>query len=451
MSARSKTVAIALLTMAFLWANLEAYPSPNAMSNILLAYRFVTEGTANISGFDEIPAGFRNWETTDGYPEYNRFGPGTALALSPAVAVAIAAGVQPRDIGTWGYIDKAVATLLVVVAAIATFAAARRISGDGAAVLATFAAVAGTSIATIASQRTWQHPAGLAAVAIAWLWVVRGQVDERWLARAGLPLALAITVRYPLAVIWLACLAYLAFTHRRVVIPYLLWSAGPLIFLAIYTRVVFGSPVSNSYGPQLWQWAGLIGLPGNLISPSRGLLVYSPFLVAGLWAIGRRAWQREPLWWFALASCVGMWLVHGSYIGWWGGWSYGNRYLLEVVPIIASGVAVAWRGAGARWRYVLVASILFAVMIQVAGLLAYYHFWNGFNWDDAHVQVSDADAARAMWALDDPQWWWTVRAAIATADIRAAILVPITLAFGYFAFRAGLARPTTASAQQQAA
>lgn len=445
-----KVLALLVLTLAFLWANVEAYPSPNAMSNVLLAYRFVTEGSARISGFDDIPAGFNNWEKTDGYPEYNRFAPGTAVVLSPAVAIAVAAGVEPRDIGVWAYLDKAVATSLVVLAALATFAATRRITGDGAAFVATFAVVAGTSLATIASQRTWQHPVGVAAVAIAWLCVVRGREDDRWLARAGLPLALAITVRYPLAVIWLACVAYLVLTHRRVVVPYLLWSAGPLLFLAIYTSVVFGSPVSNSYGPQLWQWTSLVGLPGNLISPSRGLLVFSPFLAFGLWTIGRRAWRREPLWLFALASLVGMWLAHGLYIGWWGGWTYGNRYFLEAMPIMAAGVALAWRDAGERRRYVIAALIVFAVVIQVAGLLAYYHFWNGVNWDDARVQVNDDDAARQMWDLVDPQWWWTIRAAVATADVRAAILVPVTLVFGYLAFRAGLARPTATAVPHRA-
>jgi hypothetical protein len=258
-------------------------------------------------------------------------------------------------------------------------------------------------------------------------------------------------VRYPLAVVWLACLAYLVLTHRRTVLPYLLWSVGPLLFLALYTTVAFGSPTTNSYGPQLWQWTSLVGLPGNLISPSRGLLVFSPFLVAGLWVIGRRAWRRERLWLFALAACIGMWLVHGLYIGWWGGWSYGNRYLLEVMPILATGVALAWQGAGERWRYVLAASIVFAVVIQVAGLLAYYHYWNGFNWDDARVQVNDNDAARTMWDLADPQWWWTIRAAIATADVRAAILVPVTLAFGYLAFRAGFARTGATGIERGAA
>ena len=444
-----KVVALVVLTLAFLWANVEAYPSPNAMSNILLAYRFVTEGSARISGFEDVP--LSNWERTDGYPQYNRFAPGTAVVLSPAVAVAVVAGAEPRDIGVWAYLDKAVATALVVLAALATFAATRRLTGDGAALVATFAVVAGTSLATIASQRTWQHPVAVAAVAIAWLWIVRGQQDGRWLARAGLPLALAITVRYPLAVIWLAFLAYLLWRHRTSVLAYLGWSAGPLVFLAIYTTVVFGSPVSNSYGPQLWQWASLIGLPGNLISPSRGLFVFSPFLVAGVWSIARRALRGEPLWVFALASLLGMLLVHGLYIGWWGGWTYGNRYFLEVMPILATGVAFAWGGAGGWRRYVLAAAIVFAVVIQVAGLLAYYHFWNGVNWDDARVQVDDNDAARQMWDVVDPQWWWTIRAAIATVDVRAAILMPITLVFGYIAFRAGAARPNVAGVGSRAA
>ena len=59
------------------------------------------------------------------------------------------------------------------------------------------------------------------------------------------------------------------------------------------------------------------------------------------------------------------------------------------------------------------------------------------------------DTARQMWDVVYLQWRWTIRAAVATVDIRAAILVPITAVFGYLAFRIGLARPTAAIAGQR--
>jgi hypothetical protein len=450
MGVRAKTIAIAVLTMAFLWANLEAYPHPDGMSNLLLAYRFITVGTADVGGFEEVPIGWRNWDKTDGFPDNNRFGPATAVALAPAVAVAIVAGVRPEDVFVWAYIDKLVATLLISILAVATYGAARRVAGDGPALVATFAAVAGTSLATVAGQRTWQHAVGAAAFAIAWLWLLRGRDDERWLARAGFPLAIAIVARYPLATVWLVGLAYVVFVRRRQALPYLLWSAGPLIFLTIYNAVAFGSPVENSYGPRLWQWASLIGLPGSLISPSRGLLVYSPFLIAGLLAIGQRALRREPLWLFALAVFVGTWVVHGTYIGWTGSWSYGNRYLLETVPILASGFALAWAAGGERMRWILAVAIAFAVIVQVAGLLAYYHFFDGFNWDVAHVDDADLSGA-AMWDPFDTQWWWTIRSAVTHADFRAALVLPVTFAFAYFAFRSGTARVGPVTVERRAA
>lgn len=438
MTVRRRPVVLAIITLAFLWANLEAFPHPNGMSNLLLAYRFVTEGSARITGFDSVPAAFRDWQIRDGFPEYGRFGPGTAVALTPAVGLAIVSGVRPADILAWGYLDKAVATTLVVIAALATYAAARRFAGDGPAVLATFATVAGTALATIVSQRTWQHALAAAAVAIAWLLFVRSSEDERWSARAGLPLALAITARYPLAIFWFAGLAYVALARRKMIVPFLGWSAGPLLFLAIYNAVVFGSPAESSYGPQIWQWADPMGLPGILISPSRGLFVFSPFLVAGLLIAVRGARRRHPLWLFALASFVGLWLVHGTYIEWWGGFSYGERYLVETVPILASGVALFWRDAGVRARWALVAAIAFAVVLQVAGLLAYYRYWDGYNWDAVREQF---EGGPAMWDLSDTQWWWTIRAAIATADVRTAILVPVTALFAFIAFRAGVTPP----------
>lgn len=430
---------LALLTGVLLWSNGEAYPSANTMGNVLLAYRWITEGSASIAGFAALPARYRDWETTQDLPTYNRFGPGASLALAPVVALGVAAGVPPEDVGTWTYLDKLVASFLIATASLAIFAAAGRLAGEGPAGLATFAVVAGTSLASVAGQRSWQHPLGVLGVALGWLCLVKARDDARWLGVAGLPFAIAVITRYPDAIFWAAALAYVAFTMRRRVVAFLGWSAGPFAFLALYDAVLLGSPVANSYGAQLWQWAGLDGLPGTLISPSRGLFVYSPFLVFAAWTIARRAWRRERLWLYAAVAVTGFWIVHGTYIGWWGGWSFGSRYLLEAMPILASGFALAWAEVRPRWRIIMVATVAFGVMLQVAALLGYYHFWDGYNWDAFRITNADGSAA---WDIRDPQWWWVIRSALATGGARWLVALPTALIFGALAFRAALpARP----------
>ncbi len=430
-----KAAVLAVATCALLWANLEAYPSANSYSNVLLAYRFVAAGSARIDDVPGVPGRYRDRERIHERPEYNRFAPGTAVALVPAVALGLALGLGPSDIETWSYVDKAVATLLVVVAALASYAAARRLAGDRAAFLGTFAIVAATSIATVVGQRSWQHALGTAAVALGWLLLVRGRDDPRWLGRSGLPLALAITARYALAAIWIVALVGLVARRPRTALSFVAWSVPPLAFLALYDTVLFGNPAAVSYTPQLWQWSSLEGLPGNLVSPSRGLLIFSPFLVAALWAFSRRA-RRDALAAFALAAFAAMLAVHGLYIEWWGGWSYGNRYLVEALPILATGVALAWRDARGGARLLIAAAIVFAVALQAAGLVAYYHFWDGYNWDAAREPAGGS----AMWDLSDPQWLWTLRAALATGGVRLLLVVPVAAAFAYVAFRGSTAR-----------
>ena len=130
--------------------------------------------------------------------------------------------------------------------------------------------------------------------------------------------------------------------------------------------------------PQAYVWTGL---PGILVSPSRGLLVFSPFLtlVAAvcLWHLkalaGRRLFQLAAVW-------TGLHLLAVAIKGaWWGGHSYGPRLLAEVtVPAILA-TCLAWRllqqRAGPRTR------ILLATAYLACGLAAVYiHSYQGlFN------------------------------------------------------------------------
>ena len=116
----------------------------------------------------------------------------------------------------------------------------------------------------------------------------------------------------------------------RDLVRYIAWGLPALAFLGVYDAIVFGSPIAQSYPGVPWDLAagGHLGL---LLSPSRGLLVYSPFLVLALiwWA---RAWTRRTETSALLRStsigALALWLVYGAYRDWWGGWVFGSRYLL---------------------------------------------------------------------------------------------------------------------------
>src|SRR5262249_28964740 len=78
-------------------------------------------------------------------------------------------------------------------------------------------------------------------------------------------------------------------------------------------------------------------LAGTLISPSRGLFVYSPIFLISIWGMIESLKSRSQP---ALATCLiavilGNWLLLSAYTRiWWGGHAYGPRYMSDITPLL---------------------------------------------------------------------------------------------------------------------
>ena len=115
----------------------------------------------------------------------------------------------------------------------------------------------------------------------------------------------------------------------------LLWFGHPLGAMAGLEATLHpqlhgvGGPLSDS------PWTGALGL---LVSPSRGLLVFSPVVLvalAGFRPMREEGWQSD-LRWCALAAAAQFGL-YAFYSVWWGGHTYGPRYMLRP-PAVAGAV-----------------------------------------------------------------------------------------------------------------
>lgn len=74
-----------------------------------------------------------------------------------------------------------------------------------------------------------------------------------------------------------------------------------------------------------------------MISPSRGLLVFTPVLVfsiAGILRALRSGWMR-PLSICLTVLVILHWVSISLFVGiWWGGYSYGPRLFSDMLPIL---------------------------------------------------------------------------------------------------------------------
>ena len=138
---------------------------------------------------------------------------------------------------------------------------------------------------------------------------------------------------------------------------------------------------------------------GILISPSRGLLVFSPVVVFAFWGLVRAFRDSR----FAALRAVGLaalalFLVVARWYGWAGGWAYGPRLLADagtLLAFLAIPVAEEIRRSRARAAAFGVC-LAWAVAVQVVGAFAY----DVIGWNEPYLLRGQA--ARRGEALFSP-------------------------------------------------
>ncbi|MBN9391131.1 MAG: hypothetical protein J0I20_24090 [Chloroflexi bacterium] len=214
-----------------------------------------------------------------------------------------------------------------------------------------------------------------------------------WLVLVGFLLGFSVLSQYESVLIAVPLGLYALFTTPR---PNLLARFGWLalgtiptgVLLVGYDLLAFGTPLPVGYEYSLL-WAdrhsqGFLSLTyphpdalvGLLVSPYRGIFLMSPFLllaIPGLYFGLRNATYRvETL--VCLWSCLAFWLFNASSAMWWGGFSFGPRYLIPCLPFLtfsivfvlkkiqgqawSKPVTVAyWLGLGIAWLVIVPASL----------------------------------------------------------------------------------------------
>ena len=127
-------------------------------------------------------------------------------------------------------------------------------------------------------------------------------------------------------------------------------------------------------GTILWQTdRAYIGVFGALASPSFGLLVFMPLAAVGLWGLIGRAMDR-PIWLAMLVLVVTAVVGYGSFTDWFGGVSWGPRYLTAVTPFLVLGVGVVLqaRATNLAMRLTVGGLAAWSLGISVLGVLFDY-------------------------------------------------------------------------------
>ena len=348
------------------------------------------------------------------------FPPGVAILALPVLVPAVLAGVAPSDATTLLLLGHLVASILEAVVALLLWSVFRRFVSARWSVGLVLLYLLATSVRTVASQALWQHAAVHLGIAVA-LWLV---LDERPASRrhaflAGLAIGFGTVARQTTALVLAGIVSRRTFIHAV---------AGfgiGIIPLLVYNTFAFGDPFEQGYGSKPFDTPILTGLYGLLLSPSRGLFVYAPYLAFAVAALGL-AW-RVPGEVAARLRALGIvalptLLFYATYTEWWGGRVFGARFLDDLAPILFA--ALAWgigRGLLDRplWHRLFWIGAGWSLVLFNAAALVYDQ-----KWDTTPVNVNFHPEKLFDWS--DPQWLAVLRA-LPNGGVRAAIALALSL------------------------
>ncbi len=270
---------------------------------------------------------------------YNLFPLGAPLLALPAVWLAQLRGENMLYLEDNRALQNTLSSLSVVLCTLLVFALCRRLLEFPQAFAVTVVFVFGSSLVSTLGTALWSsNPAlvaSLAAVLVLLVCDQRGSIDFKTEALLGLLVFIAYLCRPTMALLTPLCIVFCVIRWRRIPLG-LIASVGVCLgcFVAFSWRE-YGLLLPPYYQPsRLGSSHFGAALFGNLFSPSRGIFVFSPYLL--LTVVGVVVWRRQIFAQGLAILCVvwiGLhWLTISSFSHWWGGWSFGNRLFADALP-----------------------------------------------------------------------------------------------------------------------
>ncbi len=305
-------------------------------------------------------------------------------------------------------LEKILASGIGALAAAVMYLIARRELSIGRSLLLAAIFAFATSMWSTATRALWQHgPSALfIAVAIYLLFIARDR--PRWFFAVGVILAYAYLIRptnsLPVAFIGL----YVLLNRPKYAWLYAAGLAAVFVPYAVQNWLTYGNlfpPYSYQLLERLATPANFLqGLAGTLVSPARGLFIFTAVFLFSVYGAylrlkGRLSLGNLDL--YLAAIIVAHWIIISLFEDWGGAWSIGPRYFADVIPLLTYFLIPVLRPdvlAVGAIRYAFIATVLVSTLIQFHCSTSIYPFmWNG-------KPAALVDAPQRKWDWGDLQF-----------------------------------------------
>jgi hypothetical protein len=427
---------LAAASFALYNANVREISSQDTVPARVLPYEVIQRGHLDLDSL------FRSWPTDAPLPFWaqrvgahhvSSYPVAPALLAVPVYLIPILLGADMSWV--WlNFLSKLAASLFAAGSVALVYLTARELAlrlqtGEASAVATAIIYAVATPTWAVSSQGLWGHGPAQLGLAVALWALLRAETARGGAAVAGLAAGLMVASRPSTGLVAVVLAGFAVRRLGRPGVPFLVALAVVSTAVAAHNLSVFGSlqggyaelhrthaqyhGVASAWSASIWE-----GLLGILVSPSRGLFVYSPVLLfpaAGLilWLVRRRG---GFLAWAAAAVGVVVGTV-ALFSVWWGGHSFGPRLLADILPALVLGLVPIWRAVWGSHvlRTLLVAAFTVSLLVEVVGS---FHFPASRD-VDWNTSPKDVDFAHErLWEWRDPQLLRLLRTGPATPGFR---------------------------------
>ncbi len=410
---RARLVAVGVGVLVVYLANGMRIPSADAQPAAFAAVSLVRHGDLTLDEFRPLIDPLLPFTVTSPAGHvYSMYPPGTTFAAAPFFAIPVLVRM-PMSLTLLDALAKLAAACWTALSAVLLLAALD-LYAPRAALLTTIAYAFGTTAFSSAAQDLWQHGPSQAGLALCLLLLARGPRGNLPSLALGAAMGWAVLCRTSDLLPVLVLLLFVLLVSRRAALLVVVGALPAALVMVGYNWVVTGLPWLLPHvahrGFETFSGSPLIGLAGLLVAPSRGLLVYSPFLLlalpgAALELKRRRREEREPspasdgegtapLAVLGVVAALSLLVLVAQWGEWPGGWSYGYRIVSEVALLLMPAVALAAERVcvGATGRAVVMAMIMTAIAIQSLQVFFPNDVWN------ANV-IGNRQAPAGVWSV----------------------------------------------------
>lgn len=405
-------IGCALLVFAVTYFARVSYSRSDPRPSLLVSQAMLKEHTIRLDAYMDSPIleqpGFTA-RAENGH-DYYYWPLGPSVYSIPFVWLANLYGKDMAELAQNDWAQNLIAAILCSLVFVILYKVCRRFVSPWASLVIAAISVFGSALISTMGTALWNIDYAVLFISLALLqlsYLETGEPERTNPTLLGGLLFCAFFSRPSTLTFILVSLVFLLLRHRRVFAKTAAVALVLLFGFLAFSWLEYGKPFPDYFSvgrlqvdrDPLW-----VALYGHFLSPSRGILIFSPFFALVLVGIlaSFRDLRRDPLFWFG-ATWFGLHIVVVSRSTiWWGGYSYGPRILTEVIPALVLITALLWRivsrKSSPRVQVAVVASYILLGLVAVF-INSYQGLYNPTTqrWNGTGL---DPDVAYSAYVLD---------------------------------------------------